>query len=183
MPGCTHPKWLYQLVEDFNVYLYAKNKIHHWLLFWDITFSRILQFDWLTAFWPITWETEFCQIWDWWWHINNKTISFHFRLTPRKTNDNIFQKIQKTLFAAILDPFAHWSKMNFPRKKGSVSFYIFQLSTILPKNRKTLWAISEKNSEIDRQQWFYRALRRTGIQKLKTCNLKINFFVSFNVNV
>ena len=29
-----------------------------------------------------------------------------------------------------------WAKMNFPRKKGSVSFYIFQLSTIVPKMRK-----------------------------------------------
>ena len=27
--------------------------------------------------------TQFCQIWNWWWNINN--ISFHFRLFPRKT--------------------------------------------------------------------------------------------------
>ena len=38
MPGCTHPKWWYQFVEDFNVHLHAKNKLIHLLLFWDITF-------------------------------------------------------------------------------------------------------------------------------------------------
>ena len=29
MLGCTHPQWLYQLAEDFDVYLHAKNKFHH----------------------------------------------------------------------------------------------------------------------------------------------------------
>ena len=45
----------------------------------------------------ITWEPEFCKIWDWWWNIKNN-ISFHFRLFPGKNNDKIFQKIWKTLF-------------------------------------------------------------------------------------
>ena len=53
--------------------------------------------DWLSAFWPITWEPEFFQIRDWWWNINNN-ISFHFRLFRRKTNNKIFQKILKNLF-------------------------------------------------------------------------------------
>ena len=38
MPGYTQPKWWYQLVEHFNVYLHAKNKVHHSLLPWDTTF-------------------------------------------------------------------------------------------------------------------------------------------------
>ena len=29
------------------------------LLSWDIILERILESDWLRAFWPITWETEF----------------------------------------------------------------------------------------------------------------------------
>ena len=54
----------------------------------------------------------------------NNNISFHFRLFPRKTNDKIFQKIQKN---PILGHFGHfftqiWTNMNFPGKKGSVSF-------------------------------------------------------------
>ena len=75
---------------------------------------------WLAV--PI-WGLEFCQIWDWWWNINNN-ISFHFRLFPRKTNDKIFLKIQKE---PILGPFwalftQIWPKMNFPAKKSSVTF-------------------------------------------------------------
>ena len=46
----------------------GKNKLHH------PCFSEY----WLSAFWPITREPEFCQIWDWWWNINNN-ISFHFK--------------------------------------------------------------------------------------------------------
>ena len=38
-------------------------------------------------------ELEFCQIWDWWWNINNN-IGFYFRLFPRKTNDKTFLEIQ-----------------------------------------------------------------------------------------
>ena len=64
---------------------------------------------WLAV--PI-WGLEFCQIWDWWWNINNN-ISFHFRLSSRKTNDKFFLKIQKE---PILGPFwalftRIWAKM------------------------------------------------------------------------
>ena len=54
MPGYTHPNWQYHLAEDFDVYLHAKNKLHNSLLSYNITFQRILQFDWPAAFWPIT---------------------------------------------------------------------------------------------------------------------------------
>ena len=50
-------------------------------------------------------ELEFCQIWDWWWNINNN-ISFHFRLYTRKTNDkNFFKNPKRTYFGVILGPF------------------------------------------------------------------------------
>ena len=66
---------------------------------------------------------EFCQIWDWWWNINNN-ISFHFTLFPRKINDKFFLKIQKE---PILGPFwpyftQIWAKMSFPGKRSPVSF-------------------------------------------------------------
>ena len=38
MPGHAHPKWYYQLVEDFDAYLHDKNKFYHLPLSWDITF-------------------------------------------------------------------------------------------------------------------------------------------------
>ena len=61
-----------------------------------------------------TGELEFCQIWDWWWNINNN-ISFQFTLFPKKTNDKSFQKIQKK---PILVPFWVLSCPNLPTKKG-----------------------------------------------------------------
>ena len=56
MPGYKHQKWSNQLVEDFDVYLQAKNTLHHSFLSLDIISQRTLQFDWLTAFWPIMQE-------------------------------------------------------------------------------------------------------------------------------
>ena len=61
-----------------------------------------MQFDWPIAFWPITWESVICLIWDWWWNINDN-IGFHFRLFPGKSN-KIFQ-IQITLFWGHFGPF------------------------------------------------------------------------------
>ena len=44
------------------------------------------------------------KIWDWWWNIKTG-ISCHVRVFSGKTNDKIFQKIQKKSFGAILGPF------------------------------------------------------------------------------
>ena len=195
MHGYANPMWYYQLfsclfegkkstslppcfsediVENFDVYLHAKNKLHHSLHSWDITFQRILQFDWLTAFWPITWEPEFCQIWNRWWNINNN-ISFHFRLFPRKTNDRFFQKIQKILFRGHFWHFLpKFGQENFFLEKRALS--VFRYSNSLPlcqKSEKNNWAISEENAELmdgrtDRQRWFYRTLHRTGSKNSTT---------------
>ena len=69
-------------------------------------FNKTFQFYWLTAFWPIIGDTQFCQIWGCCWNIN-KNISFHFRLRPRKINNKIFQKRQKTHFEAMWPEWAH----------------------------------------------------------------------------
>ena len=81
MPGHTHPMIV------FNVYLHAKNKLHNSLLSYNIALQKILEFDWLAAFWPITWDPKLCQIC--WWNINNN-LSFHYTLFPRKTNTTKF---------------------------------------------------------------------------------------------
>ena len=41
------------LVENIDVYLHAKNTLQDSFLSWDITFQRILPFDWPAAFRPI----------------------------------------------------------------------------------------------------------------------------------
>ena len=117
----------------------------------------------------LTREQGHCQIWDWWWNINNN-ISFHFRLFPRKSNDKVFQKIQKkppilgqfgALFAQI------WAKTSFPRKKGCVSFRYSNYLQPCQKSEETNEPLLRKtpNWQTDRQRWLYGTLRKTGVQQ------------------
>ena len=56
----------------------------------------------------------------------------------------IFKKSNNTNSGAILGHFCPnlaKKKNNFSGKKGSASFYIFQLSTIVPKIRKNYWTV------------------------------------------
>ena len=101
----------------------------------------------------------------------NNNISFLFRLFPRKTNDKIFQKIQKN---PILGPFwavfaQMWAKMHFLGKK-LCHFLDIQIIYHRAKIQKYLlshfwekcWA--DRRTDIDRKRWFYRTLCRTGVQ-------------------
>ena len=93
-------------------------------------------------------ELEFCQIWDWWWNINNN-ISFQFRLYTRKTNGKFFKKSQKSLFGGHFGPFLpKFGQQWIFLEKRAVSFYIFQLPITVPKIRKSYWAISEENTKL-----------------------------------
>ena len=105
----------------------------------------------LTTFWPITRETEFCQIWDWWWNINNN-ITFHFRLFSRKTDDKIFQKIPKTLFWGHLDPFCpNLGKIEFFWEKGLCQFLNIPIIYHRAKNQKKLMSHSWEKCRTDGQ--------------------------------
>ena len=131
-----------------------------------------MQFDWMTTFWHITPEQKFCQIRHWWWNINN-SISFHFKLFPRKTND-IFQKIKKTTyFGAILNTFCPTlGKNEFSWKKGLCQFLDIPIVYHRAKNKKKLFSFFREKcqtdgwteGQTDRQWWFYRTLHRTGVQ-------------------
>ena len=55
MLGNAHQKWYCHFIENFRVYLKQKNQLH------PPCFSK----DGLSAFWPITRESEFFQIWGW----------------------------------------------------------------------------------------------------------------------
>ena len=123
---------------------------------------------WLAV--PI-WGLEFCQIWDWWWNINNN-ISFHFRLFPRKTNDKIFHKIQKKLFWGHFGTFLpkFWQKWifleeRFFKKKVFKRFSVFRNSNYLPscqKSEKTIELFLRKtpNWQTDRQTKIWPSIVR-----------------------
>ena len=91
--------------------------------------------DWpTTAFWPITWEPEFCPIWDWWWNINHNIIfSDYFQ----EKLMNFFSKSPKT---TIFEPFwtffsQVWVKMIFLEKRVSV-FKSYNYLTSCKKSEK-----------------------------------------------
>ena len=130
MPGCTNPKWQYQLVNDFDVYLHAKH----------LSFIFFLRYYIIRN--PATWladsilahnsRTRILADMELWWNINN--ISFHFRLFPRKPNDKIFQKIKKTLFWGHFGLFwPHLGRNEFPRRKW---LSVFRYSSYLPSRHK-----------------------------------------------
>ena len=127
----------------FNVFLHAKNKLHNSLLSYNITFQRILKFDWPAAFWPITWDPKLCPVC--WWNIDSN-ISFHYRLFPRKTNIKKFFILFQN---PILGPF--WTllpklepKMSFPGKKGC-QFFNIRITYHCAKNQKNLMSHSWEN--------------------------------------
>ena len=84
------------------------------------TSSPYFSENWPSAFWPITREPELFQIWDWWWNTNNN-ISFPFRLYPR-TNDKIFQKIQKKNLGQFGPFCSNLVKNTFSCKRGHCQF-------------------------------------------------------------
>ena len=156
MPSYTHPKWEYHLAEDFDVYQYARNKLHHSLFSYHVTFQRILQFDWMTAFWPITRDRKFCQMS--WWNINNN-ISFHFRLFPRKIT---WQKFSKNPKKPILGPFCPiLGKNKFSWKKGLCQLLNILIIYHCAKNQFNLIRHSWENSwtETPKTSLFHQFLR------------------------
>ena len=111
----------------------------------------------------------------------NNNISFHYRLFPRKAHITRFFKKSKSSilgpFRALLPKFG--PKMNFPEKRSSVSFSIFELPTIVPKIRKIQWAIPEKTVGVTHQKPVYfikislwdKAIFRVLQLIEKSCNL------------
>ena len=139
-------------------------QLHHSLLSYDITFLRILQFDWLAAFWPIIGDPKFFQIC--WWNINSN-ISLHFRLFLRKTNmTQFFKKSKKIHFGAILGPFyPNFGKNEVSWKKGLCQLSSIRIIYHCVKNQKNLTSHSWENC------W---------TEKPKTSLYPINFFVRYS---
>ena len=72
-----------------NLHQRDKNEAVSSICSGEILDLKILQSDWLRAFWPISQEQDFSQIWDLCRNIANN-INFHYRTTSVKINDQIF---------------------------------------------------------------------------------------------
>ena len=78
---------------------------------------RILQSDWLRAFWPVSQESDFSQVWD----LCNNTANnknFLYRTNSEKGVTKFSNKFKKTLF---LVHFLHYWGIFFFKSSGSVT--------------------------------------------------------------
>ena len=106
-----------QLLAYVNLYQHAQNQAISLICSGDMIDTKILQFDWLRTFRPISQEQNFSQTWDLCRNTGNN-ISFHYRTNSVKIDDQTFQQIQKTLFLAHFPNF--WG-ISPPKTSSSVT--------------------------------------------------------------
>ena len=107
-----------QLLIYVNLYQHAKNQAISLSCSGDMFDWKILQFDWLKTFWPISHELKFSQIWNLCRNTENN-INFHCGTKSVKINDNNFQKFKKPCFWPIFGPFSQFWEQNFFSGKSS----------------------------------------------------------------
>ena len=76
-------KFLHQLLTFINLYELAKNQAISTFSSRDIVHLKILQSDWLSAFWPISQELDFSKTHDLSWNIATN-INFQYRPNREK---------------------------------------------------------------------------------------------------
>ena len=81
-----------QLLIFINLYQHAKNQLISTLCSGDIFDSNILQSDWPRAFWPISQEPDFPQIWD---LCRNIANNFIIDQIQEKLTIKFFNKLRK----------------------------------------------------------------------------------------
>ena len=97
---------------------------------------KILQLEWLRAFWPITQEQHFSQIEDLYGNTVNN-INFHYRTNSGEINDQIFLQIQKTCFRTIFAHFPSFWEGEGGAKKAFPKNLAIRFSSIMSKFRET----------------------------------------------
>ena len=112
-------------------------------------------------------DTEFVQVWDWWWNINNNisfiSVFFHEKLRANfsKNQKNPILGLFRTLFSQIC------GKTNFPEK---MALSVLKYSNYLCQNLKKLMSFSWEKCwtyrKTDRQWSFYMTRHRTELQLL-----------------
>ena len=91
-PFLTTPTsiFFHQLLISMNLHQYPKNQDFSSFCSRDIANLKISQSDWLRAFWPMSQEPDFSQVWDLCKNTENIT-KFLYRPNWEKINDQIFQ--------------------------------------------------------------------------------------------
>ena len=97
------------------MYQHAKNEAVSSIYSGETLDLKILRSDWLKAFWSISQEQDFSQIYD----LRRNTVNnniFYYRTSSVKINDQIFLQIQKNLFLVHFPNF--WDKKCFFKELG-----------------------------------------------------------------
>ena len=140
MIGYTYLNCYYQIVKNYVFICRQKSTLSSSFGIPKVKFIIHFFLEILHFKEPCNWNSAIFKPWilpDWWWNISNN-ISFHLRLFLEKTDDNVSEKIQETLFWGLfMVVFSKFEQKWFFWKKSSNSFYIFQLSTIMQKIKKT----------------------------------------------
>ena len=137
---------------------------------------KILQLEWLRAFWPITQEQHFSQIEDLYRNTVNN-INFHYRTNSGEINDQIFLQIQKTCFRTIFPHFpSFWEggggKKSFPKKSGDK---VFQYHAKIQRNLMIQFQEKKTNRQQDgRMNRLYFIGPYKGSNKYNCCRLAFN---------
>lgn len=143
------------------IHMHRINLILHCFL--EILHFRILQSVWSRAFWPITWEAQYCQIRSLRWIKQNNMI-FIFNYIQKKLKTKFFKKYKRHYFCSILPIFGHNSVLKlFSFNSEIVTFWD---SDVVPNLKRKLMrgfhAIQVSHActyaLTDGQVWIYRFL-------------------------
>ena len=143
MIGYTYLNCYYQIVKNYVFICRQKSTLSSSFGIPKVKFIIHFFLEILHFKEPCNWNSAIFKPWilpDWWWNINNN-ISFHLRLFLEKTDDNIFEKIQETLFWGLfMVVFSKFEQKWFFLEKKALT--VFTYSNYLPSCKK-----SEKTNE------------------------------------
>ena len=132
----SNQKNLNQLLIFVNLYQRTKNEAISSICSSRIVFLKILQSDWLRAFWPISQEQDISQIRDLCRNTANNR-SLHDRENTVKINDQNFFKLKNPIFHLLLAHFSNFgSKKSFFEKSTSVTRNFTKVSSTMLIFRK-----------------------------------------------
>ena len=110
------PIFFNQLLISMNLYQHGKNQTSVSICFRYVVdlSDEILQSDWPRAFWPISQEPDFCQIWDFCKNTAND-INFHYR-PKSETITKFSNKFKEPCVWSILAHFPHFLGQKYFQK-------------------------------------------------------------------
>ena len=100
-----------------NLHQYAKNQTFSSFCSGDIVSLKILQSDWSTAFWPISQEPHFFQVWDLYKNTANIIKNFFIDQIQKKLMAKFSNKFKKPSLWPIFGTFSpFWGQKDFLKK-------------------------------------------------------------------